>query len=93
MENNLLDPKKIHVRLVYLLENWRVEEAIQESVQAWETTTPGQESDLMRALVGAEDNLPMSEDQLFELRKIALGLVEETDLQLTLPEVGDGRNG
>ena len=89
----MTDTAKINRRLVYLLENWRVEEAIQESVQAWETTTPGQESDLMRALVGAEDNLPMSEDQLFELRKIALGLVEETDLQLTLPEVGDGRNG
>jgi hypothetical protein len=87
MENNLLDPKKIHVRLVYLLENWRVEEAIERAVTAWEMVAPGEETDLLRCLVGAEDNLPMSEDELFELRKIALDLAEEYR-ESQLQEVG-----
>ena len=70
-------PHELHVNLTYLLENWWVEEAIGVAVNAWSLINPGQETDLLRCLVGAEDNLPMSEDDLFELRKIALDLAEE----------------
>lgn len=75
----MTDPTKINRRLVYLLENWQVEQAIQEACEAWEQIEPGQESDLMRALVGAEDNLPMSEDDQFDLRKLALDLAAEAE--------------
>jgi hypothetical protein len=80
MENRLLDPnklRKLHISIIVLLENWMVEEAIELAVKVWEMITPGEETDLLRCLVGAEDNLPMSEDALFELRKIALDLAEE----------------
>ena len=72
-----LDPKKLHARLIYLLENWRVEEAIEHACEVWEMIMPGDETDLLRCLVGAEENLPMSEDDLYELRKIALDLAAE----------------
>ncbi len=72
-----LDPKKLHARLIYLLENWRVEAAIKHACEAWEMIAPENATDLLRCLVGAEDNLPMSEDDLYELRKIALDLAAE----------------
>jgi hypothetical protein len=80
MEINLLDPNKLHklhISIAVMLENWRMDEAIQLAVATWEQISPGQETDLLRCLVGAEDNLPMSEDDLFELRKMALDLAEE----------------
>lgn len=72
-----LDPKKLNARLIYLLENWQVEEAIELACEVWDMIIPGDETDLLRCLVGAEENLPMSEDDLYDLRKIALHLAAE----------------
>lgn len=75
-----IDPKKLHklhVSMIAMLENWLVEEAIDLAIKTWEMITPGDETDLLRCLVGAEENLPMSEDDLYELRKIALDLAAE----------------
>lgn len=87
MEDNLLDLKKLHARLIYLLENWRVEEAVELAVTAWGMIAPDSATDLLRCLVGAEDNLPMSEDDLFDLRQISLDLAEEYQAS---QEVGHG---
>lgn len=90
MEDKLLDPKKLHklhIGIIILLENWMVEEAIELAVRAWEMITPENATDLLRCLVGAEDNLPMSKDNLLELRKIALDLAAE-HRESQLQEVG-----
>lgn len=80
METNPLDPnkfRKLHISIIVLLENWMVEEAIELAIKVLGMIAPESATDLLRCLVGAEDNLPMSDDELFELRKIALDLAEE----------------
>lgn len=87
-----LDPKKLHklhIGIIVLLENWMVDEAIELATKVWGMIAPESATDLLRCLVGAEENLPMSEDDLYELRKIALDLAAEYRNLSQLQEVGN----